>query len=99
MKKGYSDIRWQHLVRLCSVPPALRFVQRYLHRKWLLKPPCIGHNMNKFSYHLWCDCYPVTSREQLSEQAQSEEVVFGGGVVRHRCQKLSLVFQAIQRYR
>jgi integrase len=44
-----SDILWQYLVRLCCVPPALRFVQRYLHRKWLLKPPYISHNMHKFS--------------------------------------------------
>jgi hypothetical protein len=71
MEKRNRDIGWQHLVRLRCVPPALRFVQRCLHRKWLLKPPLIGHNVHKFREHLRRDRHPVPSREQLPEQAQN----------------------------
>ena len=59
MEKRNRDIGWRDLVRLRCVPPALRFVQRCLHRKWLLKPPRIGLNMHKFSQHLRRDRHPV----------------------------------------
>ena len=57
-------------VGLDPPPPVLRFVQRCLHRKWLLKPPLISHNMHKFRQHLRRDRHPVPWRQQFREQAQ-----------------------------
>jgi hypothetical protein len=68
--KAQSLHQLANLIRLHRAPPVLRFVQRCLHRKWLLKPPLISHNMHKFRQHLRRDRHPILSREQFREQAQ-----------------------------
>ena len=71
----YGKAQSRH--RLATLdPPPLRSTSAPIcsaqsHRKWLLKPRLIGHNMHKFRQHLRRDRQPVPSREQLPEQAQS----------------------------